>query len=62
MEDYYCDTIEQIRKMNPSIFDLDPLEAGQEIRFSWVPVPADSPTSGEAALTSVKNWKMRYHL
>ena len=40
MGDYNGDTIEQIRKLNPDIADLDHLKAGQVIRFPWVAEPA----------------------
>ena len=48
MGDYNGDTIEQIRKLNPDIVDLDHLKAGQVIRFPWVsePVHPAAPSGG----------------
>jgi type II secretory pathway predicted ATPase ExeA len=48
MGDYNGDTIEQVRKLNPDIVDLDHLKAGQVIRFPWVsePVPSAVPSGG----------------
>lgn len=53
--DYNFDTIEQIRKLNPSIPDLDHLRPGQAIRFPWVSDPLHSAVPGEGASRSGKN-------
>ena len=56
MGEYNGDTIEQIRKLNPDIADLDHLEAGQTIRFPRFPCPSilALANDGEAG---AGNWK-----
>jgi len=53
--EYNSDTIEQIRRLNPGIADLDNLEPGQTIRFPRATAPTDSGTAGEPAPASGKN-------
>jgi len=53
--DYNVDTIEQIRKLNPSIPDLSHLRSGQVIRFPWVSEPVHPAVPGEGAARSGKN-------
>jgi len=55
MGEYNADAIEQIRKANPNIDDLDHLEAGQTIRFPRVSVSNDSATARSGAGTGGKN-------
>jgi len=55
MGEYNGGAIEQIRKLNPDIADLDHLEAGQTIRFPRVSVPVDSATASEGTGPSGKN-------
>jgi len=49
------DTIEQVRKLNPDIADVDHLEVGQTIRLPRVSALVDSATAGEAASIAGKN-------
>jgi len=55
MGEYNGDAIEQIRKLNPDIADLDHLEAGQTIRFPRVSVSIDSATASAGAGAAGKN-------
>jgi hypothetical protein len=49
MGDYNGETIEQIRKLNPDIMDLEHLKAGQEIRFPWVSESANPAVPSRGA-------------
>jgi hypothetical protein len=53
--EYNGDTIEQIRKLNPAMVDLDHLEAGQAIRIPQVSVPVDSAVASERTGVAGKN-------
>jgi hypothetical protein len=53
--EYNRNAIEQVRKLNPNIVDVDHLEVGQAIRLPWVSVPVDSGAASEAARTAGKN-------
>jgi general secretion pathway protein A len=55
MGDYNGDTIEQIRKLNPDLVDLDHLKAGQEIRFPWVSEPVNPAIPSREASRVGKN-------
>jgi AAA domain len=60
MGDYNGDTIEQIRKLNPSIPDLDHLRSGQVIRFPWVSEPVPSVVPDEGAGRGGKNQRLSH--
>jgi hypothetical protein len=47
--------IEQIRKLNPTITDVNHLEAGQEIKLPRLSVSLDSPRVDEVANTTGRN-------
>jgi hypothetical protein len=53
--EYNGNTIEQVRKMNPDIVDVDHLEVGQAIRLPRASVSVDSAAASEAASTAGKN-------
>jgi hypothetical protein len=55
MGDYNGDAIEQIRKLNPDLVDLEHLKAGQVIRFPWVAGPARSAVPSGGAGRGGKN-------
>ena len=55
MGDYSGNTIEQIRKLNPSITNLDHVEAGQAIRLPRASAPINSASAGEQASAAGKN-------
>jgi hypothetical protein len=55
MGEYNGETIEQIRKLNPDIGDLDHLQAGQTIRFPRVSASIDSVAAGARAGAPGKN-------
>lgn len=55
MGEYNGETIEQIRKLNPDIADLDRLQAGQTIRFPRVSASIDSAAAGARAGAAGKN-------
>jgi type II secretory pathway predicted ATPase ExeA len=48
-------TVEQFRKLNPTIANLDHIEVGQKLRLQRVPVVLDSSTASEGANTIGKN-------
>jgi general secretion pathway protein A len=55
MGNYNGETIQEIRKLNPEIADLDELQVGQTIRFPRLSVPEDSAASGAGPVTAGKN-------
>jgi type II secretory pathway predicted ATPase ExeA len=59
--EYNADSIEQIRKLNPDIADLDHLQAGQTILFPRVFVPVDSAAAGAGASAAEKNQELSHH-
>ncbi len=52
---YNGNTIEQVRKLNPDIANVDHLEVGQAIRLPRVSVSVDSAAASEAGSTAGKN-------
>jgi type II secretory pathway predicted ATPase ExeA len=55
MQKYNGNTVEQVRRLNPDIADVDHIEVGQAIRLPRVSVPDDSAGVSEAASTASKN-------
>jgi type II secretory pathway predicted ATPase ExeA len=53
--EYNPNAIEQVRKLNPDIVNVDHLEVGQAIRLPRVPGSVDSAAASEAASTAGKN-------
>jgi type II secretory pathway predicted ATPase ExeA len=52
---YDADIVEEVRKLNPAISDLDHLDAGQEIRFPRLSGSSDSATASGEADADAKN-------
>jgi len=59
--DYNGGTIEQIRKLNPAMTNLDFLEAGQAVRLPRAPARVDSASTSDRAGTAGKNRGMSEH-